>query len=163
MIQYQILVIWNFLYIKDLKRILRYWNFRIKGVFFIGCNIGNRIKKSLFSLYRYIRKLVIASDPIGNKGQKKLARLNLPCLFWLELDNTNCTTDCLKNIRKMTSNLMTLKITRNYRLNCSALLFSACLLFVYPYPKLFMEALEYDKQHYVFINILSKRFFPFVD
>jgi hypothetical protein len=54
--------------------------------------------------YHNIQYLEITSDPIGNKGIKKLAYLSLPKLNTLEIRNTNLTTDSIKMLRKMPLN-----------------------------------------------------------
>lgn len=62
--------------------------------------MGNRAadilsQTSCFSL----KSLVISSDPIGNRGIKKLMKVNFPNLLNLRIENSNITTDFVKMLR----------------------------------------------------------------
>jgi hypothetical protein len=69
------------------------------------CRLGNTMADKIsHPFYHNITHLTITSDPIGNKGIKKLAYLCLPKLGVLKIENTNLTMDSIKMLRKRTLN-----------------------------------------------------------
>jgi hypothetical protein len=69
------------------------------------CRLGNTMADNIsHPFYHNITYLEITSDPIGNKGIKKLAYLCLPKLRTLKIKNTNLTTDSIRMLRKRASN-----------------------------------------------------------
>jgi hypothetical protein len=73
---------------------------KVKQLEFCGCRLGDSAADKLFSFYQSVKFLKIASDPIGNKGIKKLTALYMPNLKIIHFENTNLTTDMAKMLNK---------------------------------------------------------------
>jgi hypothetical protein len=74
---------------------------KVKQLEFCGCRLGESAADKLsFSFYQSIKYLNIVSDPIGNKGIKKLTALYMPNLKSIHFENTNLTTDMAKMLSK---------------------------------------------------------------
>ena len=81
-----------------LKFCINQW--KVKQLEICNCRLGDSAADKLFSFYQSIKNLTIISDPIGNKGIKKLTALYMPNLKSIYLKNTNLTTDMVKVLNK---------------------------------------------------------------
>ena len=89
----------------------------------INCGIGDNFSNNFQGQYHNrVQSISIASDPFGNKGIKILLKADFPRLNYLELSNTNITTDSIQILKKGLEGLYQLSVLTQQNFAFSRLL-----------------------------------------